>query len=233
MGDQIFRIVFFKTKLILDHLFCIDKLHFKVIFRSDKFNGGCVEALVDRDHHTQIHTGGNDVGSLHIQQVRQIADGNELGNLQDRTFQLFELFQHCALFFPLFSSLTTSLLTLAAIGPSTLNSLKGFAHFLLHILIFYPGYSALAGFLLTLFGCGSFLLLPGSVAAESVVSVSSDTRSFRRFRVFRFLRESRENSTLPRTFVPLNRSARPLITSSSSGSSSLASSSFQVAAGVS
>src|SRR5690625_7407434 len=89
-----------------------------------------------------------------MQQGRQIADGNELGNLQDRTFQLLELFQHRAFFFPLFSSLTTSLLTLAASGPSTLNSLKGFAHFLLHILFFYPGCSALAGFLLTLFELG-------------------------------------------------------------------------------
>ncbi len=50
-----------------------------------------IESLVDRHHHTEIHTGGNDLVDGHVHKAGKVVGGDELGDFKNLAFSCLAL----------------------------------------------------------------------------------------------------------------------------------------------
>ena len=84
---QVFRFILFGV----DSLLRIDGDEFDLIAElfGHHHQCFCIETLVDRHHQAEVHAGRNDVGNADIHHRGELADGNELGYLQDTLFAFF------------------------------------------------------------------------------------------------------------------------------------------------
>src|SRR5690625_4437123 len=110
-------LLFFRQILLLfdllDQLFSINKVDITSILIGNQFNGRSIESLVDRDHHTDTHTGCNHIGGFDTEKFSQITDSNELRYFNSLLFCLLCLKIEKFLL-SLLTSLSTSSLTSAA-----------------------------------------------------------------------------------------------------------------------